>query len=240
VVAARLHPGAMQKKRCGCRHGAHEPGRIRTNVTAATPARLLYQGSLANDESERRMRSTKPEQSLLLRQTRLLRTTALLAVLAALAFVLAACGSGGPGASATNGSGTANHSATSGSSGPQSRESELLKFAVCMRSHGVPNFPDPTNGFLKIPPGIGPTSPQLQAANQACQHLLPNGGGSQVTSPQNKEGLLKFEACMRKHGVSISVSGSGQLSFPTTADPNSPQFQAAQRACQRLMPAGLP
>jgi hypothetical protein len=40
-----------------------------------------------------------------------------------------------------------------------------------MRSHGVPNFPDPVNGAVKnlISLGIDPTSPQVQAALKACQ-----------------------------------------------------------------------
>jgi hypothetical protein len=56
---------------------------------------------------------------------------------------------------------------------------ELLKYSQCMRSHGVPDFPDlgqsdqspaPGNGA-----GINPNSPQFQAASTACQHLLPPG-----------------------------------------------------------------
>jgi len=47
-----------------------------------------------------------------------------------------------------------------------------LKFAGCMRSHGISDFPDPTgNGFEFLPPaGFDPHSPQVQAAQQACRH----------------------------------------------------------------------
>jgi hypothetical protein len=46
-----------------------------------------------------------------------------------------------------------------------------LKFAGCMRSHGIPNFPDPTgSGFEFLPPaGFNPQSPRVQAAQQACR-----------------------------------------------------------------------
>jgi hypothetical protein len=46
-----------------------------------------------------------------------------------------------------------------------------LKFAGCMRSHGTPDFPDPTgNGFEFLPPaGFDPHSPQVQAAQRACR-----------------------------------------------------------------------
>ena len=56
---------------------------------------------------------------------------------------------------------------------------ELLKYSQCMRSHGVPNFPDFGSSDQSPPPGngaaINPSSPQFQAASTACQHLLPPG-----------------------------------------------------------------
>jgi hypothetical protein len=52
-----------------------------------------------------------------------------------------------------------------------------LNYAACIRSHGVPNFPDP-----KLHAGGGidmeaPNSPQFKTAQKACGHLLPGGGG---------------------------------------------------------------
>lgn len=46
-----------------------------------------------------------------------------------------------------------------------------LKFAGCMRGHGISNFPDPTgSGFEFVrPAGFNPQSPQAQAAQQACR-----------------------------------------------------------------------
>jgi hypothetical protein len=46
-----------------------------------------------------------------------------------------------------------------------------LKFAGCMRSHGIPDFPDPAgSGFEFVrPAGFNPQSPQAQAAQQACR-----------------------------------------------------------------------
>jgi hypothetical protein len=56
-----------------------------------------------------------------------------------------------------------------------------------MRTHGVPQFPDPkfTGGGvqLRMPPGLGPDSPSVKAAQQACKSLAPGamsgkGGGN--------------------------------------------------------------
>jgi len=66
---------------------------------------------------------------------------------------------------------------------PQERakaQQQMLKFAQCMRSHGVPKFPDPTfspsgGAELKIGPnsGIDPATTQFQAAQKACQKFAP-------------------------------------------------------------------
>lgn len=53
---------------------------------------------------------------------------------------------------------------------------QALKFAACMRSHGVPNFPDPKGSGAFLIQGIDPNSPQVKSAQQACQSLLPAGG----------------------------------------------------------------
>ena len=55
----------------------------------------------------------------------------------------------------------------------------LLKYSQCMRSHGVPNFPDLGQSDQSPVPGngapINPSSPQFQAASTVCQRLLPAG-----------------------------------------------------------------
>jgi hypothetical protein len=56
---------------------------------------------------------------------------------------------------------------------------QLLKFAVCMRAHGVPNFPDPGLTGLHIGPNIDPRSPQFQAAQKACARDFPGGSPPQ-------------------------------------------------------------
>jgi hypothetical protein len=57
----------------------------------------------------------------------------------------------------------------------------LLRYARCMRGHGVINFPDPVlrsglpPGF-DFPPNMDLTSPTFLAADHICHSLLPNGG----------------------------------------------------------------
>ncbi len=57
----------------------------------------------------------------------------------------------------------------------------MLRWAKCMRAHGVPNFPDPTSQGIRISPssGINPNSPAFLAAQKRCQKdSLTVGGGS--------------------------------------------------------------
>jgi hypothetical protein len=70
-----------------------------------------------------------------------------------------------------------------GTSSPRGEAAQLqaaLKFAACIRVHGVPNFPDPKlsrSGNLEMGSGtkssVDPSSPRFKAAAAACQHLLP-------------------------------------------------------------------
>jgi hypothetical protein len=68
----------------------------------------------------------------------------------------------------------------------QHARSQLVKYAECIRAHGVPNFPDPTvnqDGNLGFPIGsahINIASPQYKSADQVCKHFMVNakGGGS--------------------------------------------------------------
>ncbi len=82
---------------------------------------------------------------------------------------------GGPG-------GEGNHQIT------PSEQSQYLKAAACIRSHGVPNFPDPTfsGGGVHIEhQNLNESSPAFKAAVHACESLIPGGvhGGSSA-SPQ--------------------------------------------------------
>src|SRR5579862_5527039 len=80
-----------------------------------------------------------------------------------------------------------------------------LAFARCMRSNGVPNFPDPSSGggvTITSGNGIDPGSPQFQSAQRACQKYLPaEKAPSPAQVAKMQANLLKFSACMRSHGV---------------------------------------
>jgi len=60
------------------------------------------------------------------------------------------------------------------------RQQQMLQLSVCMRSHGIKDFPDPSNGGLRIQvhPGsdLDPNNPTFRSAQQACRKYLPFKG----------------------------------------------------------------
>jgi len=82
--------------------------------------------------------------------------------------------------------------------------SKPLALANCMRAHGVPNFPDPTDGGGGVNlagTGINPQSPAFKSARQVCAKLAPTAspGGVRATDSQFLA-ALRFAECMRAHG----------------------------------------
>jgi hypothetical protein len=146
-----------------------------------------------------------------------------------------------------------NSSANSAANPP----SQLLRFSECMRSHGVPSFPDPTGQGIHIGRGSGidPSSPAFKAAQSACGKLLPGGGpGNQHPTAQQIDMARQISECMRQHGVtgfpdptltlpsspargSLVLDLSGVvLALPSSINRSSPEFVQAANACHFPLP----
>ncbi len=94
----------------------------------------------------------------------------------------------GPARGGTGGGRNVSSGNRTGSQGNRSAGSFSLAFARCMRTNGVPAFPNPNGQADQLGPGSGidPTSPQFQAAlNGPCLSLAPPGwvGSGKVTAP---------------------------------------------------------
>ncbi len=137
---------------------------------------------------------------------------------------------------------------------PTGKFAAALAYSRCMRSHGVPSFPDPKQlgGSVQIgsAPGIDPQSPLYLSAQRACSQLLPNGGQpTQAAQRRELARLLRTSRCMRTHGISafpdpvLSVPSSRAgyssimsndgvwLAIPGSIDERSPLFERAAAAC---------
>ena len=192
-------------------------------------------------------------------RARLLSGAALLSV----PLVVAGCGGGSSSpsgvahlSSSKGASATSPESGGSSPEGPASLQQAMIAFAKCMRSSGVPNFPDPNgSGGFPVHAGMDRSSPLFKAAQAKCHKLLPEGPGSgPPPSPQTLARFLNIARCMRAHGIPefpdprtslpsnlrpaagasrfvISDIEGVILLFPTSIDQQSPVFTRAAAAC---------
>jgi hypothetical protein len=175
------------------------------------------------------------------------------AVLVLVAVMAAACGGvATPGVASLGTTTTTDAAADAGVLGGgaslQQAYQQELDYSQCMRTHGEPNFPDPVlsaHGINTKDP-TDQNSPQYLSANAACKKLVPDGGPpSPAQLAEMTAKALKHSQCMRAHGepnFPDPVTSGGGISITISKgegiDPDSPQFQAAQKICQKDAPLG--
>ena len=166
------------------------------------------------------------------------------------ALALGACGGSGDGGTSTT-----------AANGQDKAFEGALKFSKCMRDHGI-DMPDPQRvgtGGIKLTGGrMNFNDPKMKSAQSACQKYMQIGGGQTVDPAKRaklQEAALKYARCMRGQGVDMpdpKLSGAGGLTFQAGTgpksnpgggkglgvDPDSPKFQAADKACNHLLGDG--
>jgi hypothetical protein len=129
---------------------------------------------------------------------------------------------------------------------PQARVSinAGVKFAQCMRNHGVTDFPDPGASGPQVTPFS--TAPAFVAANKACGGG-PGGPGQVHPTEEQRQNAFTFAKCMRAHGVphfpdpTYSIPSNPSTAvialrgmvfvFPPGLDPGSPAFRRSASDC---------
>lgn len=173
------------------------------------------------------------------------------ATIAVVALSAAGCG-GNSGSRA--GVASLNTSTTRTAPSPQNQQTAAVAFTNCMRTHGVTAFPDPPpdgadgHAFKDTIAHIASTNPHFQAAQQACNHLLPNDNPSAQNAAQQRAQLadeLSFAHCMRRRGVARfpDPTAQGELSVAMVAaqgiNVNSPHLLHIVQACLPASHGGL-
>jgi hypothetical protein len=147
-------------------------------------------------------------------------------VVVAFALAIAACGS-------------STHSSGAGitSSFPQE-----VRYADCMRSHGVSNFPDPSpgGGFNVRALGAEAQAPAFVSAQSACAKLQPGGPAPLRISGEQLYQMAAKARCIRQHGFSnlpeptLVDGGAGTTNPPTGWNPEAPAAVKARKACAHV------
>jgi hypothetical protein len=161
------------------------------------------------------------------RQHRSLAATAIVAL-------IAGCGSNAP-------SETGTVTATSTANTKLTARDKAVKFAECIRAHGVSDFPDPDakNDFQY---GVSVSPAVWKQATTACQDLQPPGTLSSKRTRKQQSASLRFARCVRDQGVKdFPDPVNGQPLIDTTKIPSSNQpggmtvLNAATQKCGKVL-----
>ena len=162
--------------------------------------------------------------------------TLLAALLLGLTLILAGCGSGGgsddDGVASATGKDSSKSKDKDSTGSDEDRQEQGLKFAKCMREHGV-EMEDPKGGRITIKSGPGQEG-AMKKAQEACQKYLPQI--SQADRKKMTQNALKFSQCMRERGVEKFPDPKGgglvRMDDDIASDPD---FEKAQEACKKYM-----
>jgi hypothetical protein len=156
------------------------------------------------------------------------------------AVLAAGCGGGSPAGAGV---------ASSTTAATTTAQSGALTFARCMRSHGLPNWPDPTGGgeFDKSKlRQLAYSVSQVRAVEDGpCNHLLQAPAPGPAITAADRADYLNAAACMRSHGIAdfpdpTFRTGGVQTNIPSSVNQDSSSFRSAAATCTKLIPAGLP
>jgi hypothetical protein len=177
-------------------------------------------------------------------QFRARRAAVLIAAAAGIGLLAAACG----------GSSTQTNSFA-----PGATYTQMLAFAKCMRSNGVPNFPDPDRqgDFNNATVNALTSNNSGDNALDQCRSVLPNAGTGltveqiQQIQQTNLRNAVKAAHCMRAHGITNfpdpagTTQASGVNWQPVASaeqaggfNQNSPSYEAAFMACNGKLVGG--
>ncbi|MBB6475617.1 hypothetical protein [Sphaerisporangium rubeum] len=119
--------------------------------------------------------------------------------------------------------------------------SDPLKFAQCMREHGVDmKDPEPGGG---ITARIKGDRSKMEKAQKACGKYMQGGmlGGKGPEDPAMRDAMLKFAQCMREHGVHMDdPKPGGGIMIRKDKNADDKVVEKAHKACENLLPGRGP
>jgi hypothetical protein len=150
---------------------------------------------------------------------------------------LVGCG-GNDGGGVASANGSTSSPTSSATPDELSREERDLKYAQCMRAHGVP-MTDPQYQSDQVIFDFegGANWPNehkdvFNRAQQACRQYQDGGDGDRM--PEEKaEALLQFARCMRERGMENFPDPNANGDIPIDHSiQDDPQFRQAQQTCE--------
>lgn len=157
-----------------------------------------------------------------------------LAALTGLFALVTACGTAEPG---SDGVASLSEGNTPSSTKPKQDEGDtadqVRAYAKCMREHGV-DMKDPEvtqDGGVGIAIEGGDES-KIAKADEACRHLMPNGGQPVKPSPEDLDRMRKEAQCLRDHGIDVKDPTMENPGIQIEgAGPGDEKFEKAMEEC---------
>ena len=131
--------------------------------------------------------------------------------------------------------GCAGHAGDGTASSPTTGAQDAgVKFAQCMRQHGVDVAdPKPGDRGIKITARKG-SQATMDAAMLACRKYSPKGN-LDPNDPKVRDQMLKLAQCLRRHGVQVADPQPGQ-GIRIQTNKSDAKARQAMEACDRLVP----
>ncbi len=159
-----------------------------------------------------------------------------------LVLALAACGAGGEQSAGNDGIAAVNGATarpTASASASVDRREAQLRFAQCMREHGM-DVPDPgPDGMVRIQRPRGVDQAKAEAATRDCRHFMDDAIGDRANAakdPKARDQMLKYAQCMREHGVDMpdpGADGQFRIQIPKGGEQ---KLKEVEEACKEFAP----
>jgi len=158
--------------------------------------------------------------------------------------LISICVAGGAAACSSAGA-SGSHGGGSQAGGTEQAMTVMRQLAHCIRSHGMPGFPDPVIDPLTGAPDFPQDSPDIpssiqQACHSIANRLPPDAQQSQPPTATSMQALLRFARCMRSHGIPNWPDPNALGEFPVNRQITI-QYKShlsVMNACIRYVPGG--
>lgn len=157
----------------------------------------------------------------------------------ALTLALTGCGSDDGGDSGVASAGGATKGAAGGGGEKLSQDEMGVKFAQCMREHGV-DMDDPKPG-KGVQFKVKGDKKVIDKAMEACRKYNPQANATGAPDPQQQERGRKFAECMRRNGVEKFPDpkpGQRGIMIDKKTVGDDPDLETAQQKCQDILQGG--
>ena len=117
-----------------------------------------------------------------------------------------------------------------------STSSDPLKFAQCLREHGI-DVKDPKPGG-GISARVKGDKAKMDKAHKACAKYMQGGmlGGKGPDDPAVRDEMLKLAQCLRENGVNVAdPEPGGGIAIRRDAGVDEKTIEKAHKACEHLV-----